>query len=294
MLDIFENHRALLFAVAYRMLGSVAEAEDLVQETWIRWQRQDPAAIVTPKAWLVATITRLGIDQLRSARQRREEYVGVWLPEPIVDPNVPAPNEGAALADSLSMAFLMMLEELGPVERAVFLLREAFAFDYDEIAAIVGKSAASCRQIVSRAKKHLAQKEAPAKPAPQKAEQIVQRFMNAVATGELAELLALLSDDAVLYSDGGGRVRSVLRPIVTADRVARLFVGLHKRSWVSGVVKFTKVNGEVGVIMRRGDGHLAVSTFAIEGDRIRAIYTMNNPDKLRHVADDFAHDVSVN
>jgi RNA polymerase sigma-70 factor (ECF subfamily) len=276
------------------MLGSVAEAEDLVQETWIRWQRQDHAAIVTPKAWLIATITRLGIDQLRSARQRREEYVGVWLPEPIVDSNAPAPDENAALADSLSMAFLMMLEELGPVERAVFLLREAFDFDYDEIAPIVGKSATSCRQIVSRAKRHLAQKEAPAKPAHHKAEQIVQRFMTAVSTGELSELLSLLSDDAVLYADGGGRVRAALRPIVTADRVARFFVGLKKRAWLGSVVKFTKVNGEVGVIVRRGDGHLAVSTFALEGDRIRAIYSVNNPDKLRHVTDEFARDSSAN
>lgn len=283
MLDAFEHHRSLLFAVAYRLLGSVAEAEDLVQETWIRWQRQDPTAIVTPKAWLVATITRLGIDQLRSARQRREEYVGVWLPEPIVDHGAPAPDETAALADSLSMAFLLMLEELGPVERAVFLLREAFDFDYDEIASIVGKNAASCRQIVSRAKKHLSQKEAPPKTAPHKAEQIVQRFMTAVSTGELSELLALLSNDAVLYSDGGGRVRAALRPIVTADHVARFFVGLRKHAWLGSVVKFTKVNGEVGVVVRRGDGHLAVSTFAIQGDRIRAIYSVNNPDKLRHV-----------
>jgi RNA polymerase sigma-70 factor (ECF subfamily) len=203
--DVYTKNRALLFGIAYRMIGSVAEAEDLVQETFVRWQRQDAATIESPKAWLVATLTRLGIDHLRSARHRREEYVGVWLPEPLVDATAPAPDEVAALGDSLGMAFLFMLETLGPVERAVFLLREAFDYDYEEIATIVGRSEAACRQIVSRAKSRFAQRE-PAQTAPtRKAEQIVQRFMNACATGSVSELLAVLTDDAILYADGGGR-----------------------------------------------------------------------------------------
>jgi RNA polymerase sigma-70 factor (ECF subfamily) len=282
--DVYTKNRALLFGIAYRMIGSVAEAEDLVQETFVRWQRQDAATIESPKAWLVATLTRLGIDHLRSARHRREEYVGVWLPEPLVDATAPAPDEVAALGDSLGMAFLFMLETLGPVERAVFLLREAFDYDYEEIATIVGRSEAACRQIVSRAKSRFAQRE-PAQTAPtRKAEQIVQRFMNACATGSVSELLAVLTDDAVLYADGGGRVRSVLRPIHSAERISRFFAGIHRRFPRSTPVAITRVNGEIGTVMRRADGNLSVSAFAFDGDRIRAIYTVSNPEKLRHVA----------
>lgn len=287
MTDAFGEHRSLLFSIAYRMLGSVAEAEDLVQETYLRWRRQEAGDIVNAKAWLVAALTRLGIDQLRSARRRREEYVGVWLPEPIVDPGAPAPDETAAMADSLGMAFLVMLEELEPVERAVFLLREAFGQDYAEIAAIVDKSEASCRQIVSRAKRHFAQRKPIEKAAPAKAEAIVKRFMGAVATGELGDLLALLTDDAVLYTDGGGKVRSALKPIETADHVARFYLGIRRKGGLDGAaVEFIQVNGEFGAVMRRRDGVVAVTSFAFENDRIRAIYTVSNPDKLRHVTED--------
>lgn len=280
--DVYTKNRALLFGIAYRMLGSVAEAEDLVQETFVRWQRQDASTIATPKAWLITTLTRLAIDQLRSARIRREEYVGVWLPEPLVDTKAPAPDEVAALGDSLGMAFLFMLETLGPVERAVFLLREAFDYDYAEIAAIVGKSEAACRKMVSRARNHFAQNK-PAQTAPTpKAEQIVQRFTSALATGDVSELLAVLTDDAVLYADGGGRVRSVLRPIHSADHISRFFAAIHRRFPSNTPVALTRVNGEIGAVMLRADGHLSVSAFAFAGDRIRAIYTITNPEKLRH------------
>jgi len=280
--DVYTKNRALLFGIAYRMLGSVAEAEDLVQETFVRWQRQDAATVVTPKAWLVATLTRLGIDQLRSARNRREEYVGVWLPEPLVDTKAPAPDKVAALGDSLGMAFLFMLEILGPVERAVFLLREAFDYDYAEIAAIVGKSEAACRKMVSRAKNHFAQRE-PANTAPSpKAEQVVQRFTSACATGDLSELLAVLTNDAVLYTDGGGQVRAVRRPIRSADRISRFLAAIHRRFPSSTPVVLTRVNGDIGTVTRRADGYLSVSAFAFSGDRIRAIYTVSNPEKLRH------------
>lgn len=283
MTDVFDQHRSLLFSIGYRMLGSVAEAEDLVQETYLRWQKQNTAELEKPKAWLVATLTRLGIDQLRSARRRREEYVGVWLPEPLVDPTAPAPDAVAAMSDSLGMAFLFMLEELDPVERAVFLLREAFDYDYTEIASIVGKSEAACRKIVSRAKSHFGQRE-PAKKAPSpKAEQIVKRFMGACATGNVSELLALLTDDAVLYADGGGRVKSVLRPIRSADHISRFFAGIHRRFPTHAPMVVTRVNGEVGAMTRRADGNLSISAFAFDGDRIRAIYTVSNPEKLRHV-----------
>lgn len=255
----------------------------MVQETYLRWQRQDVATVQTPKAWLVATITRLCIDQLRSARHRREDYVGVWLPEPWVDAAAPAPDNVAALADSLGVAFLLMLEELAPVERAVFLLREAFDYEYAEIAQIVGKSEANCRQMVSRAKAHLAQREEKPERLSEKAELIVQRFMAACESGQLQDLLALLTDDAVLYTDGGGRVRSALRPIRSADHIGRFFIGIRNRGLKGAHVSFVRVNGDAGVLMRRLDGVVSVSSFAFAGDRIRAIYTVSNPEKLKHV-----------
>lgn len=282
--DVFSAHRALLFSLAYRMLATVAEAEDLVQETYVRWQRQDPTTITTPKAWLVTTITRLAIDQLRSARHRREDYVGMWLPEPIVDDTVPAPDAAAARADSLGVAFLVMLEALTPVERAVFLLREAFDYDYAEIAAVVDKSEANCRQLFSRAKSRLAAHPAERlAPSPQ-AENLVRRFMNACMTGHVADLLATLTDDAVLYTDGGGRVRAALRPILGSDRISRFYAGIHERAFVGAELRLAQVNGDLGVLLRRADGHVSVMTFAWQGDRIRSVYTMMNPDKLQHVA----------
>lgn len=283
VIETFTEHRALLFGVAYRMLGSVAEAEDMVQETYLRWQRQGPGTVATPKAWLVATVTRLCIDELRSARRRREEYVGPWLPEPIVDASAPAPDATAAMADSLGVAFLLMLEALGPVERAVFLLREAFDYDYAEIARIVDKSEAACRQMVSRAKTHLAKTEVEAARPTPKAEAIVQRFQAAMMTGEMKDLLALLTDDAVLYTDGGGLVRSALKPIENADRVGRFYLGIRDRGLAGAEMKLVHVNGEPGILMRRRDGVVSVTSFAFDGDRIRAIYTVSNPEKLRHV-----------
>ncbi len=282
-IDDFTEHRALLFSIAYRMLGSVAEAEDLVQETFLRWQRQDAMTIEVPKAWLVATITRLAIDQLRSARRRREDYVGVWLPEPIVDETAPAPDARAALADSLGVAFLFLLETLGPTERAVFLLREVFAYDYEAIAEIVGKSEANCRQLMSRAKRQLAQREpAPSTPM-QEAEELVRRFLAACTTGQVGELLAVLAEDAVLYSDGGGRVRAAIRPIMGAQRISRFYAGLHERAFAGAQVELAKVNGEVGGVMRGRDGKVSVMAFAVQGNRIRAVYVVMNPEKLGRV-----------
>lgn len=283
MNDPFTENRALLFGIAYRMLGSVAEAEDMVQETFVRWQRQAVGVVDTPKAWLVATLTRLCIDELRSARRRREDYVGVWLPEPLVDEAAPAPDASAAMADSLGVAFLMMLEELSPAERAVFLLREAFDYDYAEIADIVGKSDANCRQIFSRAKEQLARRGPPAERPVSGTEQIVQRFLGACAGGNMQDLLAVLSDDVVLYTDGGGRVKAARRPIVTADHVARFFIGIRERALVGAKTRFIRVNGGLGVLIHRPDGLVNVTTFAFAGDRIRAIYSISNPEKLHHL-----------
>ena len=283
-LDAFTAHRDLLLGIAYRMLGSVAEAEDIVQETYLRWQKQDAATIDSPKAWLIATATRLCIDQLRSARQRREHYVGVWLPEPLLQGAAPAASEHAALADSLSMAFMLMLETLSPVERAVFLLREAFDYDYAEIASIVQKSEAACRQIVSRARARMAERPAPAAPPRAQAERLMQQFLAATRTGELPALLALLTDDVVLYSDGGGRVRAAVRPVQSADRVGRFFLGVRRFAADETRVELACINGGVGALVYAGDRLDRVVSIELEGERIKTIFIVRNPDKLRHVA----------
>jgi len=283
-LESFTTHRSLLFGIAYRMLGDVAAAEDIVQETYLRWQKQETARIDSAKAWLVATATRLCIDQLRSARQRREEYVGVWLPEPLMQDAAPAASEHAALADSLSMAFMLMLDALSPVERAVFLLREAFDYDYAEISRIVKKSEVACRQIVSRAKAQLARQSAPVTPPREKAERLMQQFLTATRTGELPDLLALLTDDVVLYTDGGGRVTAAGRPIRSSDHVGRFFVGIRRRATTPIRFELASVNGGVGAIVYAGDCLDRVVSIELAGDRIRAIYMVRNPEKLRHVS----------
>ncbi|GAA5482596.1 RNA polymerase sigma-70 factor [Haloferula sargassicola] len=273
-----ESHRRLLFSIAYRMLGRVMEAEDMVQETFLRWHRADPTAIREPQAWLTTTLTRLCIDQLRLARRQREEYVGTWLPEPLLAETT-APSTEADLADSLGIAFLLLLETLPPVDRAVFLLREAFGHDYDRIAAIVGKSSASCRQIVSRAKSRFGKP--PARPATDEAERLVREFVEATRTGELAELIRLLTEDAVLYSDGGGKVRAALLPIYGPDRIARMFIGLRRHHPAGPPpVHFVQINGSPGILTRSGDGSLTAMTFALEAGRVKAVYAIRNPDKL--------------
>lgn len=275
------EYRPLLFSIAYRMLGRVTEAEDMVQEAFLRWHRQeDVSGILEPRAWLTTAITRLCIDQMRSARRQREEYVGTWLPEPIIDEK-PADDD---LADSLSTAFMLILEELSPVERAVFLLREAFGHDYAAISEIVGKSEANCRQMVTRAKARLGRAEEPKPTSTEEAERLVKEFITATRTGELSDLIALLTEDAVLYSDGGGKVRAVIRPIYGPDKIGRMFIGL--RRFVTGEpspARFVRINGSPGVLYRSGDGNLNAVTMAFEGGKLKAIYIVRNPDKLTGV-----------
>ena len=285
MIASFTEHRPLLFGIAYRMLGSVAEADDMVQETWLRWQQQDEAAVRSPKAWLVATITRLCIDQLRQARRTREDYYGVWLPEPLVESSSPPPHETAALADSLGMAFMLMLESQSPVERAVFLLREVFDYEYADIAVIIGKSEANCRQIVRRAKASLPRGPRPADTPPDaRAREVVQRFLAAARSGKVEELLAVLTDDATLYTDGGGKVTAAGRPIVSADRVSRFFAGIRRLARNAPQTELARINGGLGALVI-DDGRLdRTMIFELHGNRIAAIYVVRNPDKLRHVA----------
>lgn len=283
MLDIFTTHRPLLFGIAYRMLGRVSEAEDAMQEVWLRWQKQNVAGIQSAKAWLVAATTRLCIDQLRSARRQREDYYGVWLPEPLMPTTETDPARTAELADSLSMAFMLMLEALGPAERAVFLLREVFGHDYAETAAIVGKSEAACRQIVRRAKEHLQANTKPPPPPTEQARRLVGEFLAAAESGDMRQVLTLLAEDSTVYSDGGGKVKAVGRAIRGLDHVSRFLLGIWPRFMAGVKPNLIDINGAPGfVVSSGGQVHYAL-TFEIAADRIQAIYIVCNPDKLRHL-----------
>src|ERR1043166_8337203 len=229
--------RPLLFSIAYRMLGSVAEAEDIVQESLLRWHRaqQDGVAVESTKAYLAAVATRLAIDHLRSARARRETYVGEWLPEPLVEEREPGVARRLENVDSVSMAFLLILETLSPVERAVFLLREVFDYDYDEIAAIVEKSPENCRQIFARAKRHIEARKPRFEPSREQRDELARRFFAASERGDLAGLVDLLAADATFYGDGGGKATAVMQPVLGSDRVARLMLSLFTRGRTLGV-----------------------------------------------------------
>lgn len=284
MLETFTTHRKTLFGIAYRMLGSVSEAEDMVQEVWLRWQRQDLAKIETPRAWLVSTTIRLCIDQLRAARRKREEYYGVWLPEPLLAHADDAEMPTAGLSDSLTMAFMFMLECLGPVERAVFLLREAFDYDYAEIASIVGKSEANCRQMLSRARAQLKPRAEPPHLPDEEAHQLVEQFLAASATGDVEKLLSMLTEDAVIYSDGGGRVRAAGRPIVCADHVSRFLAGVWPRLPLDTEWRPARINQQLGFLMLSQSEVYGVCSFQFASAGISHIYLVLNPEKLRHLS----------
>ncbi len=277
---VFEEHRTLIFGIAYRMLGSVAEAEDMVQDTYLRWQRQSVEEVKSAKAWLTSVVTRLCIDHLRSARKRREEYVGVWLPEPLVEQTA----VNGALADSLSTAFLVLLETLAPAERAVFLLREVFEYDYEDIARMLDKTEANCRQMVRRAKEHVAAGKPRFEASAARNEQIVQEFLHACREGDTSGVLGLLAPDAVMYSDGGGKVVAVREPLVGAEKLARFYIGVTKaRKSSNPEVRFAQVNSAPGALIYVDGKLVQTMSFAIVGGRIQAMYVMRNPDKLRHV-----------
>lgn len=286
----FEAHRALLFSIAYRMLGSVSEAEDVVQDAWLRARlspgsamsnRNPSAAVRSPRAYLTTIVTRLCIDHLRSAERTRMEYPGQWLPEPLASPN----QESAELASSLTMAFMVLLEQLTPTERAVFLLREVFELDFAEIAQIVGKSEANTRQILTRSRARLRRPLPRFTATRRESEAVVAQFRHAVATGDLQELMAVLDPDAHLIADGGGKVPSATRPVLGADRVARFLLGYAaKAHYKESDFTPVSINGTPGLLLRHpltGDGAYAFDIDATGSGRIRAVYVVRNPDKLR-------------
>jgi RNA polymerase sigma-70 factor (ECF subfamily) len=283
-LKTFTEQRSLLFAIAYRMLGTVADAEDLVQETFIRWQSVDPERIESPKAWLSTVVTRLCINHLKSARVQREQYIGPWLPEPVVEGLCANPAENAKLADSLSLAFLVVLESLTPTERAVFVLREVFSYDFADIALAVEKSETNCRQILARARKHVDERRPRFEAASEDADQLIQQFEKSVLTGDMQGLLDLLAKDVVLVSDGGGKARAVLRPILGADPVSRLLVGAAQKFGSSTEVRrLAKVNGLPGLVSFDAGRVIRVLAFGIRENRIQSLFIITNPDKLRHL-----------
>jgi RNA polymerase sigma-70 factor (ECF subfamily) len=273
----FERLRALLFAIAYRILGSVAEAEDAVQETWLRYEAS-PTEPVSTKAFLSAVVTRISIDVLRSARVRREEYVGPWFPEPLLTDPYEDPERSAELADSLSMAALVLLERLSPLERAVFVLREVFGFEYAEVAEATGRSADAVRQLASRARKHV-QARRPETPASSEAEQVTASFFAAAAGGDLQQLMDLLAPDVVLLSDGGGKAKAALRPITGADKVARFLLAIRPPAGDFDV-EWRPVNGTPSAIVHLGGRLDSVATGVVADGRVVRLYLVRNPDKL--------------
>jgi RNA polymerase sigma-70 factor, ECF subfamily len=284
----FAELRPLLFALAYRMLASVAEAEDVVQEAFLRYRRarEEGAAVASPKAYLSAVVTRLAIDELRSARARRETYSGQWLPEPLLtDEGAGDPAVLTEQADSLSMAFLLLLERLTPAERAVFLLHDVFGYGYDEVAEIVGRSEGNCRQIALRARRHVEAGKPRFEATSRERDELAARFFAAAGDGDVAGLVGLLAQDVVVVGDGGGKAPQWGRPIVGADRVARLFGNLGRRmARLGATFEPRQVNGQPGAIVRARDGRVVnVLTIEISGGAIEAIRSVINPDKLGHI-----------
>jgi len=280
-METHDELRGYLFAIAYRMLGSVAEAEDVVQEAYLRYHEAGTEP-ETPRAYLATVTTRIAIDQLRSARSRREVYPGEWLPEPLVDDEA---ARHAETADSLSLAFLHLLEQLSPVERAVFLLREVFDYPYPDVAEIVGKSPANCRQILARAHTHVDEGRHRFDVSREERDEVARRFLAAWDEGDTEGLIELLAPDAVVHGDGGGKAPSIPAPLVGAERVAKALIGWGGRAREIGLThRAALVNGEPGIVFSDAGGRIVwVSALEIAGGVVIAVRSVLNPDKLGHL-----------
>jgi len=280
---VFGRHRARLFGIAYRMLGTVEDAEDLVQETYLRWEQADVPAVRAPEGWLVAVITRLGIDRLRRVAVERRSYPGPWLPEPVATADWAVADHAAELASDLSLAFLVLLERLAPEERAAFLLREVFDTAYDEIARVLEKSETACRQMVHRARERVRRGHARFTVPAEAKERLVGRFLAALKAGDRDALLALFAADATWTSDGGGKVAAARRMLRGADRIVRFLLGLE-RKW-PGVIthRVEEINGAPAIVGYAGERVYKVTSFDCDANRIFAAYSVLNPDKLRRL-----------
>jgi RNA polymerase sigma-70 factor (ECF subfamily) len=287
MEETFQSYRPYLFSIAYRMLGSAMDAEDMVQEAYIRSAAPPKEPIRSLKAYLTTILTRLCMDQLDLARQKREQYVGPWLPEPILTAtaaDTADPEARVETAESISLAFLVLLEQFQPFERAVFLLREVFEYEFAEIAAILGKSEAACRRSFSRSKLHL-REQRPRFPASRETHrQLLDSYVRAVETGEMKSLISMLSEDVTLWTDGGGKIKTAaLRPINGRDAVARFSVGTRRFLPANYRMEMADVNGQPAVIVRAGDQVFSVITIDVEGEHICAVRVLANPEKLARI-----------
>ena len=291
MTESFETYRTYLFAIAYRMLGSAMDAEDMVQETYLRYQSTPPETITSLKAFLTTIISRLCVDQLHLARRTREQYLGPWLPEPIIttdDRQVSSPEERVDREESISLAFLLVLEQLQPVERAVFLLREVFEYDYAEIASFLGKSEVACRQWFSRAKKHLADHRPRFQASPETQRRMLISFQQALQAGEMTPFMNMLAEDVTFWADGGGKVKGVaIHQLFGRDEVVRFILSnspiFRSTLPADSHVELAEVNGQPALITRSGERAFAVLTIDVEAEQIKAIRFVANPDKLAHV-----------
>ena len=274
----FEEWRPLLFGIAYRMLGSAADADDVLQDASIRWLRRRDEEVQSVRAYLVTIVTRLSLDQLNSSRAKRVSYAGPWLPEPVVvdDPSA------AETADSLSLAFLVLLEELTPLERAAFLLHDVFGYTFDEVARSLGRSAPACRQLGARARKHVEERRQRFDADLRHGRELTDRFLVACATGDLSGLLSMLSDDVVVWTDGGGKVRAAMRPVVGPHRSSRFLVNVAKK--VRGVPQSTVLNGQPATVFVQGGVIVAALVLDIMDGSIVGVRVVTNPDKLQRLS----------
>ena len=282
--EAFEANRELLFGVAYQMLGTVADAEDAVQDAWLRWVNRPPADVAQPRAYLVRTVTHIALNRLRSARARREAYVGPWLPEPLLT-TIPDTEGRAELAESVSLAMLVVLESLSPEERAVFVLHEVFGFTHPEVAAAIGRSDTSVRQLMHRAREHVQARRPRFDVDAGQQREVTERFLAAAGGGDIDQLMMVLAPDVILIPDGGGKAKAPLRPITGAAKVARFLTVIARRPYM-GIdnadltAEMTEINGGTGTVITAGGKPVAVFTTVIDGGRITAIHLVANPDKL--------------
>ncbi|MGW1071634.1 RNA polymerase sigma-70 factor [Streptomyces sp. NPDC002537] len=286
--DVFEAHRDVLTGVAYRMLGRAADAEDVVQEAWLRWSRADREDVRDVRGYLVRITTRLAIDRLRQARSRRETYVGPWLPEPVATDfgdTVPDTAERAVLAESVSLGVLVVLESLSPLERAVFVLREAFAFPYQEIAGVLDRSEAAVRQLAARARRHVDERKPRFRVDPAQQRDLTEKFLAAATGGSIEGLLALLAPDVRLIGDSGGKSKAPLRVLETADKVGRFLFAVAQSGVPEPDFRFLELNGRPALlVLSRGRPDSVVSLELSADGRIAAVYIQRNPDKLTGLA----------
>ncbi|MDI9833457.1 RNA polymerase sigma-70 factor [Streptomyces sp. KAU_LT] len=282
--DVFEEHRPVLLGVAYRMLGRVADAEDVVQEAWLRWSRAERSEVREPRAYLVRVTTRLAIDRLRQVKARGESYVGPWLPEPYVTDfgdRVPDTAERAVLADSVSLAVLIVLESLSPLERAVFVLREAFGYPYAEIAAMLDRGEAAVRQLAGRARRHVEERRPRYTVDPAERRDLTERFLAAAAGGDLEGLMSLLAPDVRLIGDSGGKAKAPLRVLESADHVGRFLAGVARKGIADASLRYLEINGGPALLVLTGGKPDSVFQVEVRDGRIQAVYVIRNPDKLR-------------